>query len=158
MLLDARGENERVALRVHVQARGRARSHRGQNFGLEEGCTQFDKERSAAHDAVVKVDSDIEADKVREDENTEDGVRRRDGAQGGSETFVVGYGIEDESRRHWFGHRIGRLRVEEHFTKSHVLPATTVGDDVYKSAPEARTLVLFVLKEFNDWEHSRIEM
>ena len=29
----------------------------------------------------------------------------------------------------------------------------TVGDDVYKSAPEARTLVLFALKELNNWDH-----
>ena len=173
VLLDARREDERVALRVHIQARRGANGHRGQNFGLEEGRAQFDKERRAAHEAVVKVDSDIETDKEREDENPQDGIRRGDGAQGGFETLVVGYRIEDESRWRFFGRSTGKLRLLEHFTKSHVLPATawwggmntdearttgckrlrTVGDDVYKSAPEARTLVLFALKELNNWDH-----
>ena len=69
MLLDARSEDERVALRVHIQARGGASNHRGQNFGLEEGCAQLGKERRAAHEAVVEVDSEIETDKEREDEH-----------------------------------------------------------------------------------------
>ena len=32
----------------------------------------------------------------------------------------------------------------------------TIGYDVYKSAPEARALVLFVLKELDDWDHCSI--
>ena len=175
MLLDARREDERVALRVNIQARGRASSHRGQNFRLEKGRAQFDKQWSAAHDAIVDVDSNIETNEERKDENPQDGVRRRDGPEGGFETFVVGYRIEDESSRRSFGCRIGRLHLEEQFAKSHELPATawggmstneagttrsrslrTVGDDVHKSAPKAGTLVLFVLKELDDWEHCGI--